>query len=102
MNRECDGTDYPGGQPPSDSHLIGCGRICGRSECDADDRVHHTYEYRCSEPSLTTRCIHCVWPDFGIDYSLCPTILCHARTSWAVTLPAHFCFFALALIPLTI
>jgi len=42
VSRERDGADYPSGQPPGGSHLIGCGPTGERSECDADDRVHHT------------------------------------------------------------
>src|SRR5216684_2025491 len=62
MNRECDGGGEEGRQSPGDNHPIGRGPTGERTECEADDKVHHTYEYHRSEPSLPTRCIHACGP----------------------------------------
>src|SRR2546421_12870088 len=62
MNRECDGGEQEGQQSPCNTHLIGRRPTRERAECDADDKVHHTYEYHRSEPPLTTRCIHVFGP----------------------------------------
>ena len=42
VSSERDGADYPRTQPPGDAHLIGRGPTGERTECDADDRIHHT------------------------------------------------------------
>jgi len=62
MNRECDAGDQERQHSPSDTHLIGRRPTGKRTECDADDKVRHTYEYQPSEPTCATRCIHMCGP----------------------------------------
>lgn len=62
MNRECDDGGEEGRQSPGDNHLIGRGPTGERTECEADDKVHHTYEYHRSEPRSATRSIHACGP----------------------------------------
>jgi len=44
MNRECDAGDQKGQQSPGDTHLVGRRPTGERTECDANDKVHRTYE----------------------------------------------------------
>src|SRR5437588_9456303 len=62
MNREYDSGDQERQHSPSDTHLIGRRPTGKRTECDADDKVRHTYEYQPSEPTCATRCIHMCGP----------------------------------------
>ena len=58
MNRKGDGGEQEGRHSPCNPHLIGRSPTRERTECDADEQVHQTYEYHRSEPSLASRCIH--------------------------------------------
>src|SRR2546421_11319470 len=61
MSRVHSGTDYPRRQPP-EAHLIRRQR-----EDNADDTVQNADDYRRTEPRLSPKCIHDVWPNARIN-----------------------------------
>jgi len=54
VRRERGGADYPGGEPPRNSHLIGRSPIGERREGEAGDEVHDAHKEHSPEPSKTT------------------------------------------------
>src|SRR2546423_10460304 len=62
MNRESHSGNQEAQSVPGDAHRIGSRPPGERSECDVDDKVHHTYDYHRSQPPLMIRCIHACSP----------------------------------------
>ena len=62
MNCEGDSGEQEGQQSPSDNHLMRRRPTGERTERDADDEVHHAYDYHRSQPPLMIRCVHVCGP----------------------------------------
>src|SRR5438270_8122158 len=62
MNRESHSGDQEAQSVPGDTHRIGSRPTGERSECDVDDKVHHTYDYHRPQPPLMSKCIHACGP----------------------------------------